>query len=169
MALKAEWLTQHDLCDYGTSVRLYCLPGAIVTTNPQLIKPNSAFCFTVNIFFSPLFSHRQKAITPPWSIIALLKYRHVQFSCAAKLVETGLRPLNDSISLHFVLFPALFVFITVRWLVNEEHNARSAIILLLIYLCLKAIFHLLIKHNGEPKMIHRAGDVMLLAIWDGSA
>lgn len=111
MALKAEWLTQLDLCDYGKSVRLYCLPGAILTTNPQLIEPNSAFCLTVRLFFPPPFSHRQMPITPPWSIIALLKYREVvRFNCAAKLTEKGLTTLNDYISLRFVVFPVLFVF-----------------------------------------------------------
>lgn len=65
MALKAEWVTQHDLCNHGKSVGLHCLPGAIVTTNPRLIKPNSAFCLTVKAVFFLFSVTDKKQYLPP--------------------------------------------------------------------------------------------------------
>lgn len=82
MAPKAEWLTQNDLCDYGKSVRLYCLPGAIVPTNPQLIKPNWAFCLTVKP--PPPFQSQTKGNNSPVEHHCFVKIQRccpTQLSC----------------------------------------------------------------------------------------
>lgn len=128
MALKAEWLTQLDLCDYGKSVRLYCLPGAILTTNPQLIEPNSAFCLTVRLFFPPSFQSQTNANNSP---VKHHRFVKIQRSCPIQLCCQAHRERPDNPKwlylLAFRCIPRIICFL-ISWLVNEERAARCVII-----------------------------------------
>lgn len=153
MALKEEWLTQHDLCDYGKSVRLYCLPGAIVTTNPQLIKPNSAFCLTVHSLF-PSFQSQTKNSDSPCD---------TPRCCPQSYCRTH---RDGPETLQWFCLSALVVFSSACWwraCCQMCNNTPS------IHLYEIAIFPPSDDTQQGAQMIHWKGDFMLSASWDGNA
>lgn len=163
MALKAEWLTQHDLCDYGKSVRL-CLPGTIVTNNPQLIKPNSAFCLSVKPFF---WSFQSQTASSNYTMkhVSFVKTERRLNSAVAKLAETVLRLVNNSAC---ICFTAHLICLLISEIDYWRAGCQKCNNTLSIHSYVIAIFHFWITHHRKWRWVTER-EISCSASWDGSA